>query len=177
VTSKIVHMRPLIKWLAFYAFWVIFLTCLSLAVTGFIDGRNGNSEWVCSAVSFIFLIASMLSNGSMWVITSPRLGRRVMHDSGDYYLNVRVERHASTSTVNARYTLYRDMLLHKRVVEVFYMSDPTEEALATKLVSILSNLEAEMDLRRRTTENFGTSINLMSARKNRALRLGKLIRR
>jgi hypothetical protein len=169
-------MRSFIKWLVFYAFWVMFLTCLSLAVMGFAAGRSGNTEWVCSAVSFIFLIAAMLSNGSMWVITSPRLGRRVMHDSGDYYLKVRVERHASTSTVNARYTLYRDLLLHKRVVEEFYMSDLTEEALASKLVSILSNLEAEMELRRKATQNFGTSINLMSARKNRELRLGKLIR-
>jgi hypothetical protein len=173
-------MRPFIKWVAFFTFWVLFFTCLSLAVVGFIAGRNGNTELICSAVSFIFLIMSMLSNGSMWVITSPRLGRRVMHDSGDFYLEIKVERHPITASlyasVNVRYTLYRDMLLYKRVMETFYMSDPTEELLTTKLVSILTVLESEAEIKRKATENFGTSINLMSAQKNRALKLGKLIK-
>jgi hypothetical protein len=103
-----------------------------------------------------------------------------MHDSGDFYLEIKVERHTITSSVNAsvnvRYTLYRDMLLYKRVMETFYMSDPTEELLTTKLVSILTVLESEAEIKRKATENFGTSINLMSAQKNRALKLGKLIK-
>lgn len=87
-------MRSAAKWLVFILFWVSFAGSSLWATLLAIRGHYDAGFLLCVAAAVSCLVASVVSLAGSWVITSPRLGRRVIHDSGHYFIDMSIEKYS-----------------------------------------------------------------------------------
>ncbi len=136
----------------------------------------GTAFWVSCAVTAACFVMAILSPAMLLAATSPRLGRRVLHDSGVYYFDLSVERYSS-HIVKTRMVVYRDRVLYKSRVHTCELTDLSDESIVHELGSCLRNLEGEMRLRDRIRRISSSPINLLSVERNRESRISDLFRK
>lgn len=168
-------MRAFLKWSAFAAFWSAFAAAAGHAAWSVYRDAYGPHFWLCAVGLLACLVVALASSSGMWAPTSPRLGRKIMHDSGNFYVDVSVVRH-SQSVFMARVVVYRDHVLYKSRVQTGDLTDHSEEALRAWLESCLKGHLAEASMRRAVRSRCASPINLMSTQGRRAGKIRDLIR-
>lgn len=170
-------MRSFIKWVFFVLFWSAF-ACAAGGLGWSVHGdRYDGLFWLSTVAVFACFVCSVLSAAGMWVFTSPRLGRRVIHDAGNFYIELVVE-NQSSYRVKTRLLVYRDHLVYKRKVHSCELSGPdlSEDAVRTELDGCLKNYVAEMSLRRKIRGASREPIVMLSTQVKRAGRIRELFR-
>jgi hypothetical protein len=172
-------MRSLCKWLIFGSYWAGFAAAVAGALWMSVTGGGGTAFWPVVGYAIASLAALLLSLSWSWVFTSPRLGRRILHDSGTYYMDISVLRYSHHS-VKARLTVYRDRVFLKRVVHTCDL-DPTihvslEAAIETEVRRALRTMDFESALRGQIGQVRRSALNLLSTESKRAGRIGDVFR-
>ena len=135
--------------------------------------------WATGIYAIAAAAGLLFSLSWSWVFTSPRLGRRILHDSGNYYMDISVIRYSHHS-VKVRLTVYRDRVFHKRVVHTcdldLAMYASLDAAVESEVKKVLRTLDLESALRVDIRKINRSALNLLSTESKRAGRIGDVFR-
>lgn len=156
-------MRQISKWFLFYLFWTIFFSSLLAILYNLIFTSNyQTSEFITeSIIASIAFLLSIISLNYRMTFTSPKLGRKILHYTGTYYVDFRIERYASD--IKTYIYIYKDRFLFKKslaVTHVYYGG--SEDDLATEISKCLQGIEKEYDFRKKLKLTKNKVIDLLS---------------
>lgn len=157
-------MRQFVRWVLFSLFWVS-LTFFSLhLVWDLIHSKLDISLFFvieCSTV-ILGLILFLLSFNNNLFIVSPRLGMKVIHDTGTYWVDLDIE-HFNRMDPKTNLFIYQDKILwKKRISHATIGNDYTELELANEINKLLLYRQKEIELTRKIKQTVKNSLNLLS---------------
>jgi hypothetical protein len=153
-------LRQSFRFLIFACFWMAFAIIsyqlFSLLIKNYTDYYIGR-EVIFFALCLITAIISLLNK---CVFTSPILGRTILHDTGRYYLDYRIEKfHYDVKPV---ISIYKDMILYKKVIHSCTITDVNEETIIQEINRCLITIEKEHNFKKKLTEKKHKVLNLQS---------------
>jgi hypothetical protein len=156
-------MRQFSRWVAFICFWSIFTISLISIITNIIFTQN-YSNFIFVSECFIIaasLVLFIVTTTSKLVISSPKLGRKIIHDTGTYYVDYTIERYVSEIRTNV--FIYKDKILWKKVLSNSVVFNPNDDGDLVKeinkcLVGIQKEHDAKKDIKSLKTKD----LNLLS---------------
>lgn len=162
-------MRQFVRWVLFCLFWIS-LSFFSLhLVWDLINGISAiNIFFVveCSAVILGFILFLLSFNNHLF-IASPRLGMKVIHDTGIYWVDLDIE-HFNRLDPKTNLFIYQDKILwKKRISHATIGNDYTELELANEINKLLLYRQKEIELTRKIKQTVKNSLNLLSIESKR----------
>lgn len=162
-------MRQFTKWFLFCLFWgaLIFFS-LHLIVDLFTGKYDGGLFFVSECVVVILgFILFILSFNNQLFIVSPRLGMKVIHDTGIYWVDLDIEPF-NRMDPKTNLFIYQDKILwKKRISNTTVGNDYTEVELGNEINKLLFFRQKELELTRKIKRTVKNSLNLLSVESKR----------
>lgn len=161
-------MRQFSKWVVCLCFWLIFTFSLIsiIANIAFIQNYNNFifvSECVMIEVSLVLFIVTA---SSKLVISSPKLGRKIIHDTGIYYVDYRIDRFVSEIRTNV--FIYKDKILWKKVLFNSVVFNANDDGDVVKEINkCLLGIQKEYDAKKDIKSLKDKDLNLLSVEAKR----------
>ncbi len=156
-------MRQFFKWLLCLFFWISFASSLAVIIYNFAFIHNYyNLSFIVGcfvvAISFVLGIVSM---GEKLTMTSPILGRKILHDTGIYYVDYKIDRFGSEIRTNIY--IYKDQIVRKKVLSSSVVFNPSnEEEIIKEINKCLTGIQKEFEAKTDIKSLKNKSLNLLS---------------
>lgn len=156
-------MRQFFKWMLCCFFWLFFASSLVVIIYNFAFIHNYYSisfivGCFVAAISFVLGIVSM---GEKLIMTSPILGRKILHDTGIYYVDYKIDRFGSEIRTNVY--IYKDQIYRKKVLSSSVVFNPSsEEEIIKEINKCLLGIQKEFEAKNDIKSLKNKSLNLLS---------------
>jgi len=174
-------MRKVFKWTLFLFFWICFISSISLVSSVCLNIMT-NSEYNQSlfVFSLVFCMASIvlvfISLSNDYIVTSPKLGMKILHDSGTFYADLNIEVYAKSNPRTA-ITIYQDKILWKKKIHNTSMSGEFSlEELVNEINKSIIAFQKENELKNKIKVSVKESLNLLSKEYKRSNKINSLFK-